>query len=177
LLPSFDLPLLNHDEYISSKFGKSSQFNGIMDRVLLSRYLVDRFAYVSFIQFGCKRHHSIYQLLPENIVKTRICVDKQEGSIRTTPKIYLNATRSQNKKFDFIIAEAGLLEDDYLNDFLQILSDGGALIFTESNQLHFATNKTTEISVVDADYLLKFVSLRGRYDLDVATLDSDSGEV
>lgn len=160
---------------MSSKFLKSSQFNGIMDRVLLSRYLVDRFAYTSFIQFGCKRHHSIYQLLPENIVKTRICVDKQEGSIRTTPKIYLNLTQSQNRKFDFIVAESGLFGDDYLNDFLEVLSEGGALIFTESNQLHFDTNKTTEISVVDADYLVKFLSMRGRYDLDVATLDSDSG--
>ena len=69
LLPSFDVDIASKrtKNYTSSSSsgvsGGTTMFADIMDRVLLTRYLVDRFAYTSFIQFGCQMSH-VYQVLP-----------------------------------------------------------------------------------------------------------------
>jgi hypothetical protein len=57
--------------------GGASLFTGIMDRVLFTRYLVERFAFASFLQLGCAGSSSshVYQLLPDTAVPTRVCVD------------------------------------------------------------------------------------------------------
>ena len=67
LLPSFDVDIAskrtkNYTYSSPSISGGTSMFADIMDRVLLTRYLVDRFAYTSFIQFGCQMSH-VYQVL------------------------------------------------------------------------------------------------------------------
>ena len=174
LLPSFDLPL--HDSgYTPSSSIPNSQFSRVMDRVLLSRYLVDRFAYTSFIQFGCSRDQSIYQLLPVDTVTTRICVDKREGSIRMSPSIYLNSSLILNRKFDLIFGTAELISNNFLQAFLGDLNEGGAIIIAQSNMLKFDGNHTQVVSDSYSIFLQKMIEIRGSYDLDVATLDADDG--
>ena len=81
LLPSFDVDETGHRAVVpslsASAPGGASLFTGIMDRVLFTRYLVERFAFSSFLQLGCAGSSSshVYQLLPDTAVPTRVCVD------------------------------------------------------------------------------------------------------
>lgn len=175
LLPSFDTAL--NSDYKPSKILKTTQFYDIMDRILLSRYLVDRFEYQYFIQFGCRKDNNIYQLLPDTTVKTKLCIDKKEGSIRMSPISYLNSNLSYNKNYDLIVINSDLLSENYLDQILISLNEGGALLITDSNKLqHFSGNKTIETPRELNEYIVKFLSLRSQYDLDIATLDTDGGE-
>ena len=85
LLPSFDLDESGHrgpptaaGGTVPSALGPSL-FAGIMDRVLFTRYLVERFAFASFVQLGCAGSSHVYQLLPDTAVPTRLCVDAGES--------------------------------------------------------------------------------------------------
>jgi hypothetical protein len=173
LLPSFDLPLQSHNTYQPSEFIQHSQFTSIIDRVLLSRYLVDRFAYRSFIQFGCRHDRSIYQLLPETTVKIRHCVDRKDGS----PIAYLNASHAQNHLFDLIVADMENISESLLESYMNILDEGGTVVLTGSNNFILESNKTKEITNTEAALLHQIILIRGRQDLDLATLDADTGEL
>lgn len=175
LLPSFDLPLSDREVYQPSLNLQHSQFSDIMDRVLLSRYLVDRFAYSSFIQFGCNRERSIYQFLPDTSMKSRVCVDKRDGTVRSSPSTYLNSSYAQNRQFDLVVADADKLSTDLLNSYLNMLSDGGSMLLTGSNNYISGPNKTKGIREEDLLNLRCIIAIRGRQDLDLATLDADRG--
>jgi hypothetical protein len=175
LLPSFDLPLSDREMYLQSRNIAHSQFSDIIDRVLLSRYLVDRFAYTSFIQFGCNQEQSIYQLLPDTSMKSRVCVDKKDGTVKSTPSAYLNSSYAHNRQFDLVVAGADKLSTDLLNSYLNMLSDGGSMLLTGSNNYMSGPNKTKEIHEKDLINLRCIVAVRGRQDLDLATLDADRG--
>lgn len=175
LLPSFDLPLSDREMYLQSQNIAHSQFSDIIDRVLLSRYLVDRFAYTSFIQFGCNQEQSIYQLLPDTSMKSRVCVDKKDGTVKSTPSAYLNSSYAHNRQFDLVVAGADKLSTDLLNSYLNMLSDGGSMLLTGSNNYVSGPNKTKEIHEKDLINLRCIIAVRGRQDLDLATLDADRG--
>ena len=175
LLPSFNLPSRDREVYLPSRNLAHSQFSDIIDRVLLSRYLVDRFAYSTFIQFGCNREQSIYQLLPDTFMKSRVCVDKRDGTIRSSPSAYLNSSYAQNRQFDLVVADADKLSDDLLNSYLNMMSDGGSMLLTGSNEYRSGPNKTKEILEKDLINLRCIIEVRGRQDLDLATLDADRG--
>lgn len=175
LLPSFDLPVSDNEMYQPSQNIAHSQFSDIMDRVLLSRYLVDRFAYTSFIQFGCNREQSIYQLLPDTSMKSRVCVDKRDGTIRSSATAYLNSSYAQNRQFDLVVANANNLSTDLLDSYLNMLSDGGSMLLAGSNNFMGGPNKTKEIHEEDLINLRCIIAMRGRQDLDLATLDADRG--
>lgn len=164
LLPSFDL---HRGVYRPSESIQHSQFSDIIDRLLLSRYLVDRFAYTHFIQFGCK-HRNIYQLLPETTMKIRLCADKEEEK-------YLSSNHAQKYRFDLIVADAQPITNSILESYLTILNEGGAILLTGSNLFDFQRNETKVLSFDDAAMVGQIMAVRGRYDLDLATLDADSG--
>ena len=177
LLPSFDLPVVNHNEYQPSEYIEHSQFTSIIDRVLLSRYLVDRFAYRSFIQFGCRPDRSIYQLLPDTTVKIRICVDRKDGTVRMSPSAYMNSSYAQNHRFDLVVADIENISENLLESYMNILSDGGTIVLTGSNNFKLDSNKTKEITAAEAALLHQIIMIRGRQDLDLATLDADTGDL
>jgi hypothetical protein len=171
LLPSFDLPVQNRNMYQPSEFIPHSQFTSIIDRVLLSRYLVDRFAYRSFIQFGCRLDRSIHQLLPDTTVKIRHCVDRRDG----TPIAYLNASYAQNHLFDLVVADIENISESLLESYMNILDEGGTVVLTGSNNFILESNKTKETTPAEAALLHQLILMRGRQDLDLATLDADTG--
>lgn len=173
LLPSFDLPLQNSNTYQPSKFIEHSQFTSIVDRVLLSRYLVDRFAYRSFIQFGCRLDRSIHHLLPDTTVTVRHCVDRRDGM----PIAYLNTSHAQSRLFDLIVADIENISESLLESYMNILDVGGTVVLTGSNNFILESNKTKEMTTVEAALLHQIILIRGRHDLDLATLDADTGEL
>jgi len=63
-----------------------SEFTDVADRVLLVQYLVERFAYSTFLQFSCREQRT-YQLLPDNKITTKLCVDAVGGGTHTLDPI------------------------------------------------------------------------------------------
>jgi hypothetical protein len=174
LLPSFDLNRATRANYSSSTLLPPSAFGDIMDRVLFTRYLVDRFAYASFVQLGCDREH-VDQLLPETSVKVRVSVDPNCGTLRTNQELYLNASALAKRSFDLVLIEPEFVTLRIVQAALPLLNPGGALILADTNSLRFRNNETHEIPFADARNLGVLISLRGSEDLDVATLDVDGG--
>jgi hypothetical protein len=64
----------------------ASEFTDVADRVLLVQYLVERFAYSTFLQFSCREQRT-YQLLPDNKITTKLCVDAVGGGTHTLDPI------------------------------------------------------------------------------------------
>lgn len=174
LLPSFDLNFEIKDHYIPSQSLEPTVFSNIMDRVLFSRYLVDRFAYSSFVQFGCSRRH-VYQLLPDS-TKTKACFDEYEGTVRISPFIYANSSTTK-KKFDFIMLEPYNITLDFVKLSLDMLNPGGVLMIVDTNWISIKSNDTAtfpaEHKALSTFNILLY--LRSQHNLDVATLDVDGG--
>lgn len=169
LLSSYDSPLFEHDKY--KPYIKGSEFTDIMERILLSKYLVDRFAYHSFMQFTCQGSHNIYEHLLETV--TSICVNEKENF-----KEYLEALHSKFKSYDIIVIDPAFFTESQIIDSLLLLTDGGVLILTDSNIIERQSdaNVLQEITSLQSAYILSILSLRSRHDLDIATLDVDGGE-
>mmetsp|Transcript_23100 Transcript_23100/g.22252 ORF Transcript_23100/g.22252 Transcript_23100/m.22252 type:complete len:402 (+) Transcript_23100:271-1476(+) len=168
ILSSYDSPLFEHDRYIP--YINRSDFNDIMERILLSKYLENRFEYSTFIQFTCQGSHNIYEHLLK--MKKSVCVNVNENF-----KEYLEVMHSQFKVYDMIVLDPAYFTESQVVDSLLLLAEGGVLMLTDSNiiEKNSDTAILQEISSLQSTYILSILSLRSRYDLDIATLDVDGG--
>jgi hypothetical protein len=169
MLPSFDHTFRSRG-YEPSKTLAASQFSSVADRILISRYLSERFAYSSFVQLGCQKER-VYQHLSENLMSTRLCVDEEVGTVLMTPQRFLNSTVVASRRFDMIMIEPKYLTVALADDALSHLTDGGVLIITDMNPIGTTIRvPSKECSKVDV-----LLALRRRLDVDIATVDVDGG--
>ena len=134
-----------------------SSFNGLMDRNLLARYLADRFAYTSFIQFGGCNIEAIHQFMPDT-VKSPGCIESQ----RT-----LDSILTSGSQFELILVESWSLTESVFDKILSGMDRGGTLVILDSNPSVQAPSTNSFWDVI--------IRIRQRGDLDMATLDNDGG--
>eukprot|EP01041_Mallomonas_annulata_P011921 gene11921-24972_t len=188
LLTGFDPAVPQTEYYPSSRVKSSSSFLGVIDRVLLSQYLVKRFAYKSFLQIGCHSER-VYMLLPDSM-SVRDCIDKEHGTLRMRPNEFFAGNLS---KFGVI-----LLEDEEMKGItpsevyaiaeasLLALEEGGILVLTDTNpfgrsewdggtNLPIPLSHSAVTSSSQSGLWTLVASLRQRDVLEMVTLDADGG--
>jgi ribosomal protein L11 methylase PrmA len=89
----------------------------------------------------------------------------------------LNTSHAQNHLFDLIVADIENISESLLESYMNILDEGGTVVLTGSNNFILESNKTKEITIAEAALLHQIILIRGRQDLDLATLDADTGDL
>lgn len=152
---------------IASAAGAKSYFVGVMDRTLLVRYLIERFAYSSYLQLGCQ-DELISDFLPASL-SSNVCVDHVVFPDVPSPSSFLASAASAGRTFDVIVIEQHYALEAVVNAALAVLSAEGALILTDTNPPQHSKGEPVPSQLESA------VMLRVKEDLDSATLDLDGG--
>mmetsp|Transcript_21453 Transcript_21453/g.21577 ORF Transcript_21453/g.21577 Transcript_21453/m.21577 type:complete len:313 (+) Transcript_21453:145-1083(+) len=130
ILSGFDPPISLTAYSHMPRTESTTAFLGIMDRYLLSQYLVRRFAYSSFLEIGCPRV-SIGELLPESVT-IRDCVPHSKA---------IEFFNSNTSKYGVIILEGQLLTGSYSTSHSHTLSDSSSSSSLSSSQLETLLQK------------------------------------
>jgi hypothetical protein len=92
-----------------------------------------------------------------------------------TPEKFFNNSVVSVQRFDLIMIEPLYLTIPLVETAMAHLSEGGALILTDTNPAAAATGTTTPRAPINEKKADVLLSLRRRIDYDVATVDVDGG--